>query len=84
MSEENKVRSSGDQKIPDELIQKLDEANAKFHEDKEHLERELDSFEPEREHRVARRREELRKTEERMEDISSRIEKTLDPRKTDE
>ncbi len=65
-------------RVPEELIQQLDEANTQFHEGKEHLEAELDSFEPDRQHRLDRRRAELQEAERRLEEVSKKIHETIE------
>lgn len=66
------------QQVPEQLIQQLDEANAQFHEGKEHLEEELDSFEPDRQHRLDRRRAELQEAERRLEEVSEKIHENIE------
>ena len=65
--------ASGSNRIPTELMEKLAEANAKFSEGKHHLEAELDSYEPDREHRLERRRAELRDAETQVEAAAEKI-----------
>ena len=70
--------SSSGQRIPDELVQALDQANATFHDGKQHLEAELDSFEPDRERRLEGRRAELHEAEQRIEAAAEQIHHAID------
>ena len=69
--------ASGSNRVPAELLEKLGEANAKFTEGKEHFEAELDSFEPDREHRLDRRREEMREAEKHVEEAAEQIHQAI-------
>jgi hypothetical protein len=72
------------QRVPEDLIQQLDEANIQFHEGKEHLEAELDSFEPDRQHRLDRRRAELQEAERRLEEVSKKIHENIQAKDAEE
>jgi ElaB/YqjD/DUF883 family membrane-anchored ribosome-binding protein len=73
--------SSG-QRIPDELVQALDQANATFHESKQHMEAEMDSFEPDHERRLEKTRAELHEAEKHVEVAAEQIHQAIDALKS--
>jgi hypothetical protein len=68
---------SSSDRIPEELVTDLDHANHQFHAAKEHLESELDSYEPDREQRLEKVRQELNDAEQKVEQVHTTIQNQI-------
>lgn len=67
------------QRVPDELLQKLHDANQKLHESKEHLERQMAGTEFRHQERVNEAEGRFRSAEREIEEVTDQIEPYLAP-----
>lgn len=67
------------QRVPDELLQKLHEANQRLHESKEHLERQMAGTEYRHQERVDEAENRFRSAEREVEEVTKQIEPYVTP-----
>lgn len=76
-----KSNSSQNERVPEELIQNLHEANKGFHDARTHLEEALDGTEPRHQERVDDAGEKFNRAEQTVEDADAKIRAAIDEQK---
>ncbi len=65
-------------RVPEELMQQLGQATTEFHDCREHLEEEFDSYEPDLEQRLEPKRHEFEAAEQRLEEVTQKINEKIE------